>query len=33
MNVLEHFSVPYLGLNAGKHEFLFEADDLFFERI
>lgn len=33
MNVLEHFSVPYLGLNPGKHEFFFEADDLFFKQF
>ncbi len=33
MNVLEHFSVPYMGLTPGPHEFFFEADDLFFEQF
>ncbi|MBK8388721.1 MAG: DUF177 domain-containing protein [Saprospiraceae bacterium] len=30
MNVLDHFSVPYLGLKNGIHQINFEVDDSFF---
>lgn len=30
MNVLDHFSVPYLGLKNGIHQITFEVDDSFF---
>jgi uncharacterized metal-binding protein YceD (DUF177 family) len=31
MNMLDHFSVPYLGLKDGNHTIKFEVDDAFFE--
>lgn len=31
MNVLDHFSIPYIGLKNGTHRFVFEVDDAFFE--
>jgi uncharacterized protein len=33
MKVLEHFSIPYIGLKSGMHSFLFEVDDDFFENF
>lgn len=33
MEYMEHFSVPFKGLNDGDHKFRFEVDKVFFQRF
>jgi uncharacterized protein len=33
MDAFKHFSIPYLGLKAGLHEFKFEIDNTFFQHF